>query len=291
MFFKYWPVLLVDDEPDVLTVSRIAMKNFEVYGLPLKIYTANGKADAIRLMHDQVDVGCSLAVAFIDVVMETDTAGLELCDYIRNNLGNKLAQIYIRTGQPGIAPEREVIDKYDINGYFTKVETTEDKLYSLVKSSVRQFLSYGTALATVDLSNNLVEAACSRNKLLYTLSPIGGMNPEQAETPRWLIIDGQVLFADEIDAGLGLKLLKRLTALEGAPITPSGDRYVMDNEGYRLIEVVGGANNAQVSFLFKSRFTPPELVVHLMHGFVKQLSVIWRQSNSEEYTRCHNTSH
>ena len=36
MFFKHWPVLLVDDEPDVLTVSKLAMKNFEVYGLPLK---------------------------------------------------------------------------------------------------------------------------------------------------------------------------------------------------------------------------------------------------------------
>ena len=106
MFFKYWPVLLVDDEPDVLTISRLAMKNFEVYGLPLKIYTANSKEDAIFLMNDDVEVGCSLAVAFLDVVMETERAGLELCDYIRNNLGNKLTQIYIRTGQPGVAPER-----------------------------------------------------------------------------------------------------------------------------------------------------------------------------------------
>jgi CheY-like chemotaxis protein len=102
MFFKYWPVLLVDDEPDVLTISRLAMKNFEVYGLPLKIYTANSKEDAIYLMNDDVEVGCSLAVAFLDVVMETERAGLELCDYIRNNLGNKLTQIYIRTGQPGL---------------------------------------------------------------------------------------------------------------------------------------------------------------------------------------------
>ena len=281
MFFTYWPVLLVDDEPDVLTISRIAMKNFEVYGLPLKIYTANSKSDAIQLMHDEVDVGCSLAVAFIDVVMETDTAGLELCEYIRHNLGNKLAQLFIRTGQPGIAPEREVIDKHDINGYFTKVETTEDKLYSLVKSSVRQFLAYGMALATVELSNSLIEAAGSRKKLLLALSPIGGMNPEQAETPRWLIVDGQVLFPDEIDEVLGLQVHKRLAAAEGMPLTPSGDRYVIGDAGYRLIEVVGGAANAQVSFLFKSRFLPPELIVNLMHGFVKQLSVLWRQSRDD----------
>jgi len=44
----------------------------------------------------------------IDVVMETDTAGLELCQYIREKMKNQLTRIYIRTGQPGIAPERTV---------------------------------------------------------------------------------------------------------------------------------------------------------------------------------------
>jgi CheY-like chemotaxis protein len=158
MFFKEWPILLVDDEPDVLAVSKLAMKNFAVYGLPLKIYTAASKADAIRLLNDNAEVACSLAVAFLDVVMENDKAGLELCNYIRNDTGNKLTQIFIRTGQPGLAPERDIVDKYDINGYFTKVEATEDKLYSLIKSAVRQYLSSGTALATVELLNNLMAA-------------------------------------------------------------------------------------------------------------------------------------
>jgi CheY-like chemotaxis protein len=281
MFFKHWPVLLVDDEPDVLAISRLVMKNFEVYGLPLKIYTACSKQEAIWLINDDVEVGCSLAVALLDVVMETERAGLELCDYIRSHLGNKLTQIYIRTGQPGIAPEREVIDRYEINGYFTKVEATEDKLYSLIKSSIRQYLAYGMALATVELSNSLIEASGSRRKLLYALSPIGGLSPEQAETPRWLIIDGEVLFADEIDADRGLQLLTRLGGTEGMPLNPAGDRYVRDGQGYWLIEVRGNARQAQVAFLFKSRFAPPELIVSLMHGFVKQLAVLWRQSRAD----------
>ncbi|MEC4747843.1 response regulator receiver protein [Methylomicrobium sp. Wu6] len=281
MFFKHWPVLLVDDEPDVLAISKLAMKNFEVYGLPLKIYTACSKQEAIWLINDDVEVGCSLAVAMLDVVMETERAGLELCDFIRNNLGNKLTQIYIRTGQPGIAPEREVIDRYDINGYFTKVEATEDKLYSLIKSSIRQYLAYGMALATIELSNNLVEAAGSQRKLLYTLSPIGGLSPEQAETPRWLIVDGQVLFADEIDADRGMLLMERLGAEEGVPLNPAGDRYIRDDQGYWLIEVRGSPSQAKVAFLFKSRFSPPELIVSLMHGFVRQLAMIWRQSRAD----------
>ena len=44
MFFKEREVLLVDDEPDVLQVSRLAMRHFEVYGLPLRLHTATSKA-------------------------------------------------------------------------------------------------------------------------------------------------------------------------------------------------------------------------------------------------------
>src|SRR5207244_3435811 len=135
MFLKEWQILLVDDEPDVLSVSKLAMRNFEVYGLPIRIHTAASKAEAIELLKQLNRLRHTvIAVAFIDVVMETDTAGLELCDYIRGTYDNKAMQLYIRTGQPGIAPERKVIDKYDINGYFTKTEMTADKLYTLVKS-------------------------------------------------------------------------------------------------------------------------------------------------------------
>jgi hypothetical protein len=75
-----------------------------------------------------------------------------------------------------------------------------------------------------------------------------------------------------------LQLLTRLRASEGMPINPAGDRYIRDSQGYQLIEVMAGKSQAQVAFLFKSRFTPPDLIVSLMHGFVKQLAVIWRQS-------------
>src|SRR6516162_8172483 len=132
MFFKEWEVLLVDDEPDVLSVSKLAMKRFEVYGLPLKIHTAGSKAAAVEILRQSPALLPTLTVAFIDVVMESDTAGLELCEHIREKLNNKITQLFIRTGQPGVAPERSVIDRYDINGYFTKVEATEDKPYTLI---------------------------------------------------------------------------------------------------------------------------------------------------------------
>ena len=97
--------------------------------------------------------------------METDTAGLELCEHIRETMGNKVVQLFIRTGQPGVAPERDVIDHYDINGYFTKAEATEDKLYSLVKSGVRQYFSFMAAMAMSMMTSVAINAAGSRDSL------------------------------------------------------------------------------------------------------------------------------
>src|SRR5918997_1905623 len=174
MFEKEIPVLLVDDEPDMLAVSELAMKGFEVFGLPVRLYTAESKAKAIELLESEfavaAQVGAKLNVAFIDVVMETDTAGLELCDYIRDTQRNRFTQIYIRTGQPGVAPEREVIDKYDIDGYFTKMEATEDKLYTLTKSGVRQAYFTGLSLALGRVLQSLLAAADSRDHIAEALA-------------------------------------------------------------------------------------------------------------------------
>ncbi|MCI0350143.1 MAG: hypothetical protein L0Z53_12025, partial [Acidobacteriales bacterium] len=152
LWFREWRVLVVDDEPDVLHLTQLALRGVEVEGVPVKVFTAASKQEAIELLNTQFaepgGLGL-LTVALIDVVMETDTAGLELCDYIRNTMGNSVAQLYIRTGQPGIAPERDVIDAYDITGYFSKVEATEDKLYTMVKSGVRQYVLSAIALYNV----------------------------------------------------------------------------------------------------------------------------------------------
>jgi hypothetical protein len=43
-----------------------------------------------------------------------------------------------------------VINRYDINGYFTKVEATEDKLYTTVKSGVSEIMFAQTAVSLLD---------------------------------------------------------------------------------------------------------------------------------------------
>ena len=80
-----------------------------------------------------------IAAVLLDVIMETDAAGLDLVEYIRNELKNETVRIILRTGQPGQAPERRVIVDYDINDYKAKTELTADKLFTSLTAALRSY--------------------------------------------------------------------------------------------------------------------------------------------------------
>ena len=80
-----------------------------------------------------------IAAVLLDVIMETDAAGLDLVEYIRNELKNETVRIILRTGQPGQAPERRVIVQYDINDYKAKTELTADKLFTSLTAALRSY--------------------------------------------------------------------------------------------------------------------------------------------------------
>jgi CheY-like chemotaxis protein len=289
VFSKEWNVLVVDDEPDVLSVSKLAMRNFTVYGLPIKIHTAGSKAEALDLLNTKLmrrGGYLNLPVAFIDVVMETDTAGLELCEHIREVMRNKIMALYVRTGQPGIAPEREVIDRYDISGYFTKVEATEDKLYSLVKSGVRQYYSAGTTFAHSLLLHQLL-AADSTEGMIQALKRAmsehelntSGAKVEEFEYARWMIADGKVLAGPAgADEEATLAVCQRLSQLPGTPLGPEGDKWVTEGRNM-LIKVGRSPGGAEVYNLMTCTFSPPDFAVFTIYQFLKSFSILWARAN------------
>lgn len=115
-FSAPWKILVVDDEPDVHTVTKLALSRFKLDGRALSFINAYSAEQAKEFLLNEQD----LAIAFIDVVMETDHAGLELVKWIREEHKNKTIRLILRTGQPGQAPEEDVIVNYDINDYKAK---------------------------------------------------------------------------------------------------------------------------------------------------------------------------
>ncbi|MBL7113599.1 MAG: response regulator [Bacteroidales bacterium] len=130
-----WKVLVVDDEEDIHSVTRMSLKGFTYKDKGIEfLHTYSGK-ESEPVLHDNPDI----AVILLDVVMETNTAGLDLVKFIRDKLNNRFAQIILRTGYPGYAPEREIIVSYDINDYKTKTELTSFKLFTLILASLRAY--------------------------------------------------------------------------------------------------------------------------------------------------------
>ncbi|MDK9697273.1 MAG: DUF3369 domain-containing protein [Siculibacillus sp.] len=130
---RTWKVAVIDDDPAVHEGTRFALWDYSLAGQGLEILSARSAAEGRALLRAHPD----LAVILLDVVMETETAGLELVEFIRGELGNELVRIILRTGQPGQAPERGVIVGYDINDYKAKTELTADKLFTALTSAIR----------------------------------------------------------------------------------------------------------------------------------------------------------
>ncbi|HRD66578.1 MAG TPA: EAL domain-containing protein [Candidatus Competibacter sp.] len=130
-----WKVLVVDDDPEVHGVTRFVLQELRIFGRPLRLLHAYDGAQAREHLRQHPDV----AVALLDVVMETEQAGLDLVGYIRDELRLAECRIILRTGQPGYAPERTVIDEYDINDYRTKAELTHTRLITTVSAALRSY--------------------------------------------------------------------------------------------------------------------------------------------------------
>ncbi|MBF0370000.1 MAG: DUF3369 domain-containing protein [Magnetococcales bacterium] len=130
-----WKILIADDQPEVHLMTRLVLKNFAFEGAKLSFLSAHSGEEAQKLVKAHPDI----AVLLLDVVMETETAGLDVVRYVRETLKNRFIRIVLRTGQPGQAPEPEVISEYDINDYKEKTDITDQKMITVITASLRGY--------------------------------------------------------------------------------------------------------------------------------------------------------
>ncbi|MDP3652105.1 MAG: DUF3369 domain-containing protein [Rhodoferax sp.] len=130
-----WRVLIVDDEADIHAVTRLVLGGVTFKGRSLELLSAYSGAEGFQVLAKESDI----ALVLLDVVMESDDAGLKLAQRIRDELNNSWVRIVLRTGQPGQAPEERVIVDFDINDYKSKTELTKQKLFTTVIASLRAY--------------------------------------------------------------------------------------------------------------------------------------------------------
>lgn len=154
-----WKVLIVDDEEEVHEITRITLRGYSFESRGLELFSAYSEADVKSILEKEPKI----ALILLDVVMEKDDSGLLLVEYIRKKLNNSFVRIVLRTGQPGKAPEQEVIKKYDINDYKTKPELTAQKLFTSVTSCLRAYDN----LITIERNNKGLEAIIQSSAIVF----------------------------------------------------------------------------------------------------------------------------
>lgn len=154
-----WKVLIVDDEEDIHQITHFVLDDYVYQDKRLALISAYSAEEAKTLFRTYPDT----ALVILDVVMETNDAGLKLVKYIREEEQNHFVRIILRTGQPGYAPEKEVIFKYDINDYKNKTELTDQKLFTAITASLR---SYSDIMTIESYRQHLEEKVAERTQEL-----------------------------------------------------------------------------------------------------------------------------
>ncbi len=95
-----WKILVVDDDDEVHALTRLVLRHVRFRQRRLQLIEAVSAAEARLLLERHPDI----ALALVDVVMETPHAGLELVRHIREVLGNRAIRLILRTGQPAFSP-------------------------------------------------------------------------------------------------------------------------------------------------------------------------------------------
>lgn len=132
---KQVKVLVVDDDKDIHTVTHLTLSDFQTENFMLDLIDAYSGKEAIEIISNTNDV----MIILLDIVMETEHAGLDVVKFIREELSNDKVKIVVRTGQAGKLTEENVKESYAINGFQYKGSLTAAALKEELKEQLIQF--------------------------------------------------------------------------------------------------------------------------------------------------------
>ncbi|WP_417585541.1 EAL domain-containing protein [Nitrincola sp.] len=243
-------LLVVDDDEDVHLMTELLLKGLSFDEGQLLVQHAYNSQEAYDILLRDPDI----AVVLLDVVMESEDAGLQLVHRIRHSLRRTKLRIILRTGQPGYAPELETIQRYDINDYKTKTELTRERLYTCLMTAARSYrqLDQLEKLAYEDHLTGLL----NRNGLLRALE-IKAQSSTEGYTLVLLDIDNFSMINDTFGAYFADRFLIDFAALlKHLPMTEGIARLSADQFGLLI-----GTTGSLVEEIVRSQLVSRSLAI------------------------------
>ncbi|KAF1049408.1 putative bifunctional diguanylate cyclase/phosphodiesterase [Xylophilus sp.] len=177
-------ILTADDDPQFQAGLRLALQHYRFQSRPVELIAAGSAAAAAKVLSERDDI----ALIILDVVMETDDAGLRLVRSVRELLGNAEVRIVLVTGQPGMSSMKASLDLLDISDYWLKTDLTIDRLHGILTSNLRtwqQIRALGRARkglqAIVEAGNSLNRARGLRDfsqRLMHEMARLLRLEPD-----------------------------------------------------------------------------------------------------------------
>lgn len=214
-------VLSVDDDSAFQQSLRMALSSYRFHDQRVQLLTAGSATEAARILAETPEI----ALVLLDVVMETDDAGLRLVRSVREVLGNAEVRIVLVTGQPGMAPMKQTLERLDISDYWLKTELHRERLHGILTASLRTWQEI-RALArakrglqlVVEASNSLARTKNLRDfsqRVIHEMSRLLGVAP-----------DGLVCVQADADSPLAARLIG--VAGRFAPLAMQSLRHIDD---------------------------------------------------------------
>ena len=133
-----WHILIVDDDQSVHDVTRLVLRRKQINGHSLTLHSCLSAAEARESLLEPTNY----CLAIVDVIMETDDAGIKLVDWIRaDSRFNKLSLV-VRSGQPGLHADADNIFHHDLLRYCNKTDVNASRLFQWVQEAVDYTISH-----------------------------------------------------------------------------------------------------------------------------------------------------
>jgi len=261
-----WQVLVVDDDPQVQLVTRLAFTHLQLDGRPVQLHNASSAAEARTLLESRDDI----AAAIVDVVMESEEAGLELVRWIRHQASQRCARVILRTGQPGFAPEESVLRDYDINDYWPKTELTAHRMRTLLTGQLRSYRD----LRLIESQRNDLGRVVAGVAELFSRDGLEDLLGAMRQQLRMLLpgsaVALQICSVRELAHAEGLEVLAREggETLDEPAVRPlllkslASGHLVQEGDRLGLMVSVGGAEGSRGVALLATGVAPMEEWVH-----------------------------